>query len=186
MQNHLFTNQSPYHTPDWQHHPSAAAQHHYAAQNQAAAAANAVAQQHQQNYGRAMSAAGQNHAANTNGNTPASLAGIGAAAGLGGGGGGLEHGGGMGPGENVSEENRRVLDWIAQVLRADTRESALLELSKKREQVPELALILWHSFGECAHCQPATASASVCLLGMPRRTPLKLRMQLLTHRESLC
>lgn len=46
-----------------------------------------------------------------------------------------------------SEELRRVLDQIAQMMRMDTRESALLELSKKREQVSELALILWHSFG---------------------------------------
>lgn len=61
-----------------------------------------------------------------------------------------EHGGPsiIGPGESVSEDNRRVLEWIAQVLNANTREAALLELSKKREQVPELALILWHSFGE--------------------------------------
>lgn len=61
-----------------------------------------------------------------------------------------EHGGGqsiIGPGDSISEDNRRVLDWIAQVLNANTREAALLELSKKREQVPELALILWHSFG---------------------------------------
>ena len=29
----------------------------------------------------------------------------------------------------------------------DSREAALMELSKKREQVPELALVLWHSFG---------------------------------------
>lgn len=47
----------------------------------------------------------------------------------------------------VTEENKRVLDWIAQLMKPQTRESALLELSKKREQVPELALILWHSFG---------------------------------------
>ena len=47
----------------------------------------------------------------------------------------------------LSEDNRKVLEWIAQVLNANTREAALLELSKKREQVPELALILWHSFG---------------------------------------
>lgn len=47
----------------------------------------------------------------------------------------------------MTEENRRVLDWIAQLMKPATRESALLELSKKREQVPELALILWHSFG---------------------------------------
>nr|POE56098.1 cell differentiation protein rcd1 [Quercus suber] len=53
----------------------------------------------------------------------------------------------FGPGESIGEESRRVLEWIAQVLNAGTREGALLELSKKREQVPELALILWHSFG---------------------------------------
>lgn len=47
----------------------------------------------------------------------------------------------------VSDENRRVLEWIAQMMNPTTREGALLELSKKREQVPELALILWHSFG---------------------------------------
>ena len=49
--------------------------------------------------------------------------------------------------ESVSEENRRTLGYIADLLTEDTREAALLELSKKREQVPELALILWHSFG---------------------------------------
>ncbi|PBP27273.1 hypothetical protein BUE80_DR001611 [Diplocarpon rosae] len=49
--------------------------------------------------------------------------------------------------DNVTEENRRTLSYIADLLNEDTREAALLELSKKREQVPELALILWHSFG---------------------------------------
>ena len=53
--------------------------------------------------------------------------------------------------QQMSEDNRKVLEWIAQVLNANTREAALLELSKKREQVPELALILWHSFGEFSH-----------------------------------
>lgn len=47
----------------------------------------------------------------------------------------------------ISEDNKRVLEWIAQLMKPATRETALLELSKKREQVPELALILWHSFG---------------------------------------
>lgn len=47
-----------------------------------------------------------------------------------------------------SEDNRRVLNWIAELMNGNSREAALLELSKKREQVPELALILWHSFGE--------------------------------------
>ncbi|TKA68247.1 Cell differentiation protein rcd1 [Cryomyces minteri] len=46
-----------------------------------------------------------------------------------------------------NEENRRLLEWIAQLMNVNTREAALLELSKKREQVPQLALILWHSFG---------------------------------------
>ena len=49
--------------------------------------------------------------------------------------------------DNVTEENRRTLNYIADLLSEDSREAALLELSKKREQVPELALILWHSFG---------------------------------------
>ncbi|KAF2189553.1 Rcd1-domain-containing protein [Zopfia rhizophila CBS 207.26] len=52
--------------------------------------------------------------------------------------------------QGISEENRRVLEWIAQLMKPATRETALLELSKKREQVPELALILWHSFGVMA------------------------------------
>lgn len=144
--------QNAYHggQPDWQHHANQThQQHHYAAQSQAAA----VAAQQAQQYGRTMSAAGQNNGGNNNsGNN-----GMNGGSGLGGGGNGLGGGagadhssGGMGPGENISEDNRRVLEWISQVLRPETREAALLELSKKREQVPELALILWHSFGECA------------------------------------
>lgn len=55
----------------------------------------------------------------------------------------------QGNGEGVmNEENKRVLEWVAQLMKPSTRETALLELSKKREQVPELALILWHSYGE--------------------------------------
>lgn len=55
---------------------------------------------------------------------------------------------------NMSEDNRRTMAYIADLLNETTREQALLELSKKREQVPELALILWHSFGTCAHESP--------------------------------
>lgn len=51
--------------------------------------------------------------------------------------------------QTASEEQRRMLEWIAQLLSPATRETALLDLSKKREQVSELALILWHSFGTC-------------------------------------
>lgn len=49
--------------------------------------------------------------------------------------------------DQLSEENQKVLVWVAELMDPARREGALMELSKKREQVPELALILWHSFG---------------------------------------
>ena len=49
--------------------------------------------------------------------------------------------------QQLSEENRKVLQWVAELMDPMKRETALMELSKKREQVPELALVLWHSFG---------------------------------------
>ena len=59
---------------------------------------------------------------------------------------------GMGGGSfmenNYSEDNKRVLGWVAELMNGSSRETALMELSKKREQVPELALIIWHSFGK--------------------------------------
>nr|OQO17633.1 Cell differentiation protein rcd1 [Rachicladosporium sp. CCFEE 5018] len=135
MQHVYNSHQNPYHQPqsDWQqqqyHQPS---QHHFA-QTQAAAVANAAAQQQQQqqqqHYGRMTQ--------NGNGNSNSGQGHLSAG----------NDGSIFGAGDSISEENRRVLEWIAQVLNANTRESALLELSKKREQVPELALILWHSFG---------------------------------------
>ncbi|KAK0266700.1 RNA-binding protein, CCR4-NOT complex subunit Rcd1 [Friedmanniomyces endolithicus] len=152
--NHVFSHQNPYHQQaDWQHHPHAQTQY---AQSQAAAAANAVAQQQQQqqqqaqqqqqqHYGRMTAQNGST--VNSNNMNQSSLGSRDSA---------LEqqqqqqqqqqHGPSSifsSNGEQMSEENRRVLEWIAQVLNANTRESALLELSKKREQVPELALILW-------------------------------------------
>ncbi|KAH7359117.1 cell differentiation protein rcd1 [Plectosphaerella cucumerina] len=93
--------------------------HHQHAQ-QVAAAASAAQQQH---YNRI---AGAHNTASALSNTPNQDAG--------------GH-------ENVTEENRRTMGYIADLLSENTREAALLELSKKREQVPELALILWHSFG---------------------------------------
>ena len=93
--------------------------HHH--QQAAAAAASAAQQQH---YNRI--------AANHNTNPPSIIS---------------AHGQDTSMMDNVTEENRRTLAFIADLLNEDTREAALLELSKKREQVPELALILWHSFG---------------------------------------
>ena len=100
--------------------------HHQHAHQAAAAAAASVAQQ--QHY---------NRIAATHNSTVPSL--------------GAGHGQDAGMTDNVTEENRRTLAFIADLLNEDTREAALLELSKKREQVPELALILWHSFGMYCH-----------------------------------
>lgn len=57
-------------------------------------------------------------------------------------------GGGSFMENNYSEDNKRVLGWVAELMNGSSRETALMELSKKREQVPELALIIWHSFGK--------------------------------------
>lgn len=116
-----------------QHHP--AQQQHLAqqhAQVQAAAAAAAAAQQ--QHYNRIAMA----------GNTGNPAQGAGA---------GAMNGDGTLPGAvsvmdgGISEENRKVFIWVAELLDPNRRETALMELSKKREQVPELALVIWHSFG---------------------------------------
>ena len=40
--------------------------------------------------------------------------------------------------------------WIRELTSPDTREHALIELSRKREVLPDLAPMLWHSFGTMA------------------------------------
>nr|CAG4651974.1 EOG090X09A7 [Triops cancriformis] len=47
-------------------------------------------------------------------------------------------------------DREKIYQWISELTNPETRESALLELSKKREVVPELAPMLWHSFGAIA------------------------------------
>ena len=64
--------------------------------------------------------------------------------------------------DGVTDENRRVLVWIAELMNPNLREAALLELSKKREQVPELALILWHSFGKKSNHHLFEIVHSIC------------------------
>lgn len=44
----------------------------------------------------------------------------------------------------------QVYQWINELSNPETRENALLLLSKKRESVPDLAPMLWHSFGTIA------------------------------------
>jgi len=46
-----------------------------------------------------------------------------------------------------SESEHVVFTLVVELLSPVTREGALLELSKKREQWDDLALVLWHSFG---------------------------------------
>ncbi|KAF5336059.1 hypothetical protein D9611_006256 [Ephemerocybe angulata] len=53
-----------------------------------------------------------------------------------------------GPGPTTSvQEDGKIYGLVVELLDPNTREAALLELSKKREQYDDLALVLWHSFG---------------------------------------
>lgn len=122
---HVFSHQHQYNP---QGDPSWMHQQTHIQAQQAAAAAASAQQQH---YNRI--------AANHNTSTPALSS---------------SHQQDNGMADNVTEENRRTLGYIADLLNEETREAALLELSKKREQVPELALILWHSFGMSKRCGP--------------------------------
>ncbi|EAW10666.1 Rcd1-like cell differentiation family protein [Aspergillus clavatus NRRL 1] len=115
-----------------QQHSSLVAQH---AQVQAAAAAAAAAQQ--QHYNRIAMGGNGGGAGN-----PAQGAGAGALNGE-----GALSGAVSAMDGGISDENRKVFIWVAELLDPNRREAALMELSKKREQVPELALVIWHSFG---------------------------------------
>ena len=55
----------------------------------------------------------------------------------------------MGPGgSDLGGDYSQIFEWVSQLLKGpEGREKALLELSRKREQYDDLALILWHSFG---------------------------------------
>ena len=56
-----------------------------------------------------------------------------------------------GAGANLNGVDReQIYGWIMELSSPATRETALLELSKKREVVPDLAPMLWHSFGTIA------------------------------------
>ena len=48
---------------------------------------------------------------------------------------------------NVNNDETKIYGLVIDLLDSQTRETALLELSKKREQYDDLALVLWHSFG---------------------------------------
>jgi len=48
----------------------------------------------------------------------------------------------------AAQEEAKIYALVIDLLDSNAREGALLELSKKREQFDDLALVLWHSFGE--------------------------------------
>lgn len=48
----------------------------------------------------------------------------------------------------LGHEDDKIYALVIELMDPATREAALLELSKKREQYDDLALVLWHSFGE--------------------------------------
>jgi len=50
----------------------------------------------------------------------------------------------------TTEDLREIYSLVFDLTNPDNREASLLELSKKREAVPELAPILWHSVGTIA------------------------------------
>ncbi|KAF8661368.1 hypothetical protein AX16_001462 [Volvariella volvacea WC 439] len=52
----------------------------------------------------------------------------------------------IGPGPGIQEDNK-IYQLVIDLTDPANREAALLELSKKREQYDDLALVLWHSFG---------------------------------------
>ena len=59
-------------------------------------------------------------------------------------------GGGVGNGNGISpgvDEDGKIYSLVIDLMDPGSREGALLELSKKREQYDDLALVLWHSFG---------------------------------------
>uniref|UniRef100_A0A7E4UN77 CCR4-NOT transcription complex subunit 9 n=1 Tax=Panagrellus redivivus TaxID=6233 RepID=A0A7E4UN77_PANRE len=47
-------------------------------------------------------------------------------------------------------DEKQFHQWIIELRNLDTREHALLELSKQRESVPELSIWLWYSYGTMA------------------------------------
>ena len=77
---------------------------------------------------------------------------VGVGVGVGGlGGVGLSAGGvgGM-AGVSPGHEEGKLFSLVIDLMEPNMRETALLELSKKREQYDDLAMILWHSFGACS------------------------------------
>jgi CCR4-NOT transcription complex subunit 9 len=62
----------------------------------------------------------------------------------------MAHDAGSAPGGMAPLEDEKMTELVYSMYNIDKRESALLELSKRREQYDNLALVLWNSFGTMA------------------------------------
>jgi CCR4-NOT transcription complex subunit 9 len=51
---------------------------------------------------------------------------------------------------DIPQEHEQIFYMVADLLDPEKREQSLLELSKRRERVPDLAIILWYSYGTIA------------------------------------
>lgn len=83
--------------------------------------------------------------------------GLGLPVGVGVGGVGIAGLGGVGGigGVSPGHEEGKLFSLVIDLMDPNTRETALLDLSKKREQYDDLAMVLWHSFGArflCLQC----------------------------------
>ncbi|QRV89226.1 cell differentiation protein rcd1 [Ceratobasidium sp. AG-Ba] len=63
---------------------------------------------------------------------------------------GMGMGGSQGQMNQMGHEEAKIYQLVMDLMDPSRREGALLELSKKREQFDDLALVLWHSFGVMA------------------------------------
>jgi len=52
--------------------------------------------------------------------------------------------------ESSKDESNKIIEWVIQIKDPNLRENALVELSKKRESFPDLAIYLWYSAGTVA------------------------------------
>jgi hypothetical protein len=71
----------------------------------------------------------------------------------------------------MAHDDEKVYALVLDLIDPNTREAALLELSKKREQYDDLALVLWHSFG-----------SQFCLLSMNFLSLLTLSLHFTLYR----
>lgn len=67
-------------------------------------------------------------------------------------------------------DREKIYQWINELSSPETRENALLELSKKRESVPDLAPMLWHSFGTIAALLQVGSTGLIFILWCSTRT----------------